>query len=215
MHQPYYREGQTGEFHLPWVYLHGIKDYTDMAAHLENHPNMSAVVNFSPILLEQLDDYVQELKAYCKPSLRKGSVLSDPLLAMLAGTKPIPKSAKDRKHLFEDCKRCYAPRMIEPYSAFHCLISCLEDAFNRAGERDQFPLLYLEDQYFYDLLVWYHLAWLGHSLKQSDIAQELILRSMNTRWKIGNNSYPSSTMPLLELFRVTENYQRGDKLSYH
>jgi len=61
MHQPYYREGLNGKYHLPWVYLHGIKDYTDMAAHLENHPDMRAVVNFSPILLEQLDAYVKEL----------------------------------------------------------------------------------------------------------------------------------------------------------
>lgn len=176
MHQPYYREGQTGEFHLPWVYLHGIKDYTDMAAHLENHPNMSAVVNFSPILLEQINDYVQELEAYCKPASGLESTLSDPLLAILAGTKPIPNSAEDRKALFEDCKRCYAPRMIEPYPAFHRLISCLEDAFNHAGEKDQFPLLYLEDQYFYDLIVWYHLAWLGHSLRQSKVVQTLMLK---------------------------------------
>ncbi|MHB1145160.1 MAG: hypothetical protein ACYCZS_09705, partial [Thiobacillus sp.] len=27
MHQPYYREGLKGAYHLPWVYLHGIKDY--------------------------------------------------------------------------------------------------------------------------------------------------------------------------------------------
>ena len=36
MHQPDYRDhgGTTGEgeFMLPWVYLHAIKDYVDMAA---------------------------------------------------------------------------------------------------------------------------------------------------------------------------------------
>ena len=31
MHQPDYRNYETGEFMLPWVYLHAIKDYTDMA----------------------------------------------------------------------------------------------------------------------------------------------------------------------------------------
>ena len=51
MHQPYYREGLAGAYHLPWVYLHGIKDYSDMAAHLERHPTMRAVVNFAPVLL--------------------------------------------------------------------------------------------------------------------------------------------------------------------
>ena len=38
MHQPDYRNYETGEFMLPWVYLHAIKDYSDMAAHLEAHP---------------------------------------------------------------------------------------------------------------------------------------------------------------------------------
>ena len=35
MHQPEYRDLQTGEFKLPWTYLHVIKDYVDMVAHLE------------------------------------------------------------------------------------------------------------------------------------------------------------------------------------
>jgi alpha-amylase/alpha-mannosidase (GH57 family) len=173
MHQPYYREGHNGSFHLPWVYLHGVKDYTDMAFHLENHPEMYAVVNFSPVLLEQLDDYVKELKKYHELTSYTVNPLSDPLLSLLAGTKPIPKSTHERKQLFEECKRCYAPRMIEPYPAFHRLVTCLEDAFKHADKRKEFPLLYLDDQYFYDLLVWYHLAWLGQSLKDSNKVKEL------------------------------------------
>ena len=38
MHQPQYRDALTGQYVLPWTYLHAIKDYTDMAAHLEAHP---------------------------------------------------------------------------------------------------------------------------------------------------------------------------------
>ena len=54
MHQPWYRESQQGDYRLPWVYLHALKDYVDMAAHLEAHPKMRCVVNFTPVLLEQL-----------------------------------------------------------------------------------------------------------------------------------------------------------------
>ncbi|HIE54310.1 MAG TPA: hypothetical protein EYP90_03855 [Chromatiaceae bacterium] len=32
---PYYQEGLDGKYRLPWVYLHGIKDCADMAAHLD------------------------------------------------------------------------------------------------------------------------------------------------------------------------------------
>jgi alpha-amylase/alpha-mannosidase (GH57 family) len=55
MHQPEYRL-RTGTVHLPWTYLHAIKDYVDMASHLEAVPEAHAVVNFAPILLEQIED---------------------------------------------------------------------------------------------------------------------------------------------------------------
>ena len=48
MHQPDYQDHSNGQFLFPWVYLHCIKDYVDMAAHLEAHPDARAVVNFTP-----------------------------------------------------------------------------------------------------------------------------------------------------------------------
>ncbi len=187
MHQPYYREGLDGKFHLPWVYLHGIKDYTDMAAHLENHPEMRAVVNFSPILLEQLDAYVKELHTVLHQERSLSTTISDPILALLCGVEEIPEDIQQRKQIVEDCKRCYAPRLIDPYPAFKRLIDCMEDAFEKIDEdavtdnskegipgTTHFPLSYLQDQYFIDLLMWYHIAWLGHSIKQTEVAQRLI-----------------------------------------
>ena len=75
MHQPDYRDHATGEFTLPWVYLHAIKDYTDMAWHLEHHSGMHAVVNFVPVLLDQIEDYCAQ---FGRGELR------DPLLRLLA-----------------------------------------------------------------------------------------------------------------------------------
>ena len=59
MHQPDYRDHATGEFRRPWTYLHALKDYTDMAARLEGHPQVRAVVNLVPVLLDQIEDYVR------------------------------------------------------------------------------------------------------------------------------------------------------------
>ncbi len=87
MHQPEYRDLRNGEYNLPWTYLHTIKDYVDMVAHLEENPDARAVVNFAPVLLEQIDDYSQQLHGY----LKQGLALRDPLLAALAGPV-IPKS---------------------------------------------------------------------------------------------------------------------------
>ena len=58
MHQPPYRDADTGEYLLPWVRLHATRAYNDMAWILERHPGIRCTVNFTPILLEQLEDYV-------------------------------------------------------------------------------------------------------------------------------------------------------------
>ena len=54
MHQPLYREPETGEYLMPWVRLHATRAYYDMAWMLERHPGIRCTVNFSPVLLEQL-----------------------------------------------------------------------------------------------------------------------------------------------------------------
>jgi alpha-amylase/alpha-mannosidase (GH57 family) len=58
MHQPPYQEAETGEFLMPWVRLHATRAYSDMAWILERHPGVRCTVNFTPVLLEQLDEYV-------------------------------------------------------------------------------------------------------------------------------------------------------------
>ena len=169
MHQPYYREGLKGAYHLPWVYLHGIKDYSDMAAHLERHPAMHAVVNFAPVLLEQLDDYAQQLDVL----LKHGKPTQDHMLNLLSGVERIPSDAASRQRIIQDCKRCHAPRMIHPYPAFHRLVRMTATA--EAGSIDmQWQLGYLSEQYFLDLLTWYHLAWLGNSLRQLPLVKRLM-----------------------------------------
>ena len=169
MHQPYYREGLKGAYHLPWVYLHGIKDYSDMAAHLERHPDMRAVVNFAPVLLEQLDDYAQQLDAL----LKHGKPTQDPMLNLLSGIERIPSAAASRQRIVQDCQRCHAPRMIHPYPAFHRLVRMTSADEGEAADQPT-HLGYLSEQYFLDLLTWYHLAWLGNSLRALPLVRRLV-----------------------------------------
>src|SRR5688572_26083471 len=56
-HQPPYHDQRTGLLHMPWVRLHGTKDYTGMALLLEEFPKLHATANFSPGLLDQLVSY--------------------------------------------------------------------------------------------------------------------------------------------------------------
>lgn len=57
MHQPYYRDDESGVIEMPWVFLHALKDYYEMLWHLKRYPLLKATFNLSPALLEQLKLY--------------------------------------------------------------------------------------------------------------------------------------------------------------
>src|SRR5512147_3051796 len=59
MHQPYYRDDLSGACILPWVRLHGIKDYYDMPALLGDVPDIHQTFNLVPSLIKQIQDYVE------------------------------------------------------------------------------------------------------------------------------------------------------------
>lgn len=57
MHQPYYKNLLTEESDVPWVRMHGSKDYVDMVRILENYPLIHQTFNLVPSLIEQIEDY--------------------------------------------------------------------------------------------------------------------------------------------------------------
>jgi alpha-amylase/alpha-mannosidase (GH57 family) len=58
-HQPYYPDDVGGENLMPWVRLHGVKDYYGMALHLLEFPEMRCTINLVPSLLLQLLAYTE------------------------------------------------------------------------------------------------------------------------------------------------------------
>ena len=158
MHQPEYRDLRNGIYHLPWTYLHTIKDYVDMAAHLENNKDARAVVNFAPVLLEQIDDYATQLDGY----LNKGRALRDPLLSALA--EPVLSGEKDKRlSIITTCLRANKERLINRFEVFKKLSSMAEEAV-----KDPDKIKYYSEQFFFDLLVWYHLAWVAETVRLTD-----------------------------------------------
>ncbi len=158
MHQPQYRDLVSGTYHFPWTYLHAIKDYVDMAAHLETVPGARAVVNFAPLLLEQLEDYVRGLNGF----LNNGIAIPDPLLAALA-SPVLPVETESRLHLVKVCLRANASRMIERFAPYRQLAEMARWLIEHPP-----AVRYLSGQFLFDLLVWYHLAWLGETVRRGD-----------------------------------------------
>jgi alpha-amylase/alpha-mannosidase (GH57 family) len=158
MHQPEYRDLQTGEYNLPWTYLHVIKDYVDMVAHLEANPEAKVVVNFAPILLEQIEDYASQINSY----LHDRIVVSDPLLAALVN--PVITSDPDERLVFiKNCLRANRERLINRYPPFQKLADMVDWL-----EANPEGMQYINPQFVADILVWYHLSWMGETVKLTD-----------------------------------------------
>jgi alpha-amylase/alpha-mannosidase (GH57 family) len=157
MHQPQYRDALTGQYTLPWTYLHAVKDYTDMAAHLEANPAARAVVNFTPLLLEQLEELGWRITEH----LRSGTALPDPVLALL-GPGAVPEDPQQRLTLLRACLRAHRQHMIERFGPYLELATIAETL----GTPER--VSYASDQFIHDLAVWYHLAWLGETVRRTD-----------------------------------------------
>src|ERR1700728_3104502 len=73
-HQPFYKDLVTGEYRLPWVRLHALKDYYGMVKLLDEFPQVHQNFNLVPSLITQIQDYVDGtaqdpfLKAAAKPA---------------------------------------------------------------------------------------------------------------------------------------------------
>ena len=157
MHQPQYRDALTGEYVLPWTYLHAIKDYIDMAAHLEAQPAARAVVNFTPVLIEQLEELAQRIAAHLKSELP----LPDQVLALL-GPGPVPQAPAQRLELLKACLRAQRKHLIERYGPYLEIATIAETL----ATAERVP--YASDQLIHDLAVWYHLAWMGETVRRTD-----------------------------------------------
>jgi alpha-amylase/alpha-mannosidase (GH57 family) len=162
MHQPDYRDTITGEYVLPWTYLHAIKDYTDMAFHIEENPAVKVTFNFVPVLLDQIEDYSQQFKS---------KQIKDPLLAMLARADLEYLSKQERCLIIDSCFKSHHEEMLEPYANYQRLLHI----YNTMRDDEATAFNYLSGQYMADLLVWYHLAWTGESIRRNNTFVQSLL----------------------------------------
>ena len=133
MHQPYYEDLATGEHVLPWVRMHGLKDYYGMAALMREFPQMKLTFNLVPSLLVQLEAFAEERARdwHLELGLKPADQLSD----------------HERQTLLSEFFHAPRGRMIDPYPRYAELLR-MRDTGGGYGNQD-----------FLDLQVWHKLAW--------------------------------------------------------
>ena len=131
---------------------------TSTWSHLEAQPDARAVVNFAPILIEQIEDYAAQVAAW----LKQGTPIRDPLLSALAGPV-LPQKSEERMLIAEACLKANQQQMIDPNPVFNDLVGTV-----RWMGRYSHAIDYVSDQFLADLLVWYHLVWVGETVHRTD-----------------------------------------------
>lgn len=155
LHQPYYGLPTRPTNYLPWVRLHAVKSYYDMACMLHRHPDIKATFNFSGSLLRQLREYVEEGRrdTWWDLSSKNAAELDE----------------YDKRHLLRHFFSINWENCIKPYPRYHeLLLRRGTDA--STTDTDAFGV----DDYR-DLQVWFNLAWFGFSAREErQIVRELI-----------------------------------------
>jgi alpha-amylase/alpha-mannosidase (GH57 family) len=149
MHQPYYKDPLKNEYLLPWTYLHGIKDYFDMPAIVEDTPGARAVFNLVPSLLEQLLDYAD-------------GTANDPFLVK-GMADPAKFGEDDRVFLLENFFSANRQNMIEPYRRYLELFSMAGDGKPGSARA---RVKHFSEQDLLDLQVWFFLSWTGEAARR-------------------------------------------------
>ena len=156
-HQPDYRHPEDGHAALPWVRMHAVRGYTDMVAALEEHPRARCTLNFTPVLLRQLEACLESW----------GGPHEDRLLRqcrVLPGRLP----EGERRALTALLFAAHRTQMIAPLARYQELFDRCEPALAHGGR------LPLTDADLLDLVVLFHLAWSGFRVRRNPAVVALL-----------------------------------------
>lgn len=142
LHQPIYHSAENSKYILPWVRLHGIKAYYDMAQTILPFDNVGLTFNLTPSLISQLQDYTDKKAEdyYLELSYRPAGELEHP----------------EKKTLIEKFFQCNWETMIKPYPRYKEL-----HQLRQSKEFHEFS-----EQELLDLQTWFNLAWFGFAARQ-------------------------------------------------
>lgn len=136
-HQPYYKSGN--EFILPWVRLHGIKDYYDLPELLHSFPRVKQTFNIVPAMIAQIDEY--------------SNGTADDSVRRLARIEADKLTDADKNAILKSFFIANDENMIHPNPRFNEL--------RTAAASPGFDFRSFSPQDWRDLQVWYSLSWIG------------------------------------------------------
>jgi alpha-amylase/alpha-mannosidase (GH57 family) len=152
-HQPFYKDLVTGEYRLPWVRLHALKDYYGMVKLLDEFPTVHQTFNLVPSLMAQIQDYV-------------AGTAVEPFL-QVAATPANELTLEQRRFALQYLFQANPANMIGRYPRYRELW----ERFRGAGDSPERAEKYFQPQDFTDLQVLSQIAWFDEFfLDEPDVA---------------------------------------------
>jgi alpha-amylase/alpha-mannosidase (GH57 family) len=159
MHQPFYKDVLTGEYRLPWVRLHALKDYYGMVKLTEEFPEVHQNFNLVPSLVAQIQDYVS-------------GEAHDPFLDLV--TKPANElTASERQLALKYLFQANPVNMIGRYPRYRDLW----ERYRATAARPEGPESYFVTRDYADLQVLSQLAWFDEYFLADPEVGELIRKA--------------------------------------
>jgi alpha-amylase/alpha-mannosidase (GH57 family) len=152
MHQPYYKDPETGTYILPWVRLHAIKDYVPMPRIFREFPEVRHTMNLVPSLLIQLRDYVENG--------------AEDIYLTLSRKNALDLTRDEEDFLLRNFFSAFPPTMILPQPRYAELYMHQESARSAVWKQGQ-PGGFGASEYT-DLMTLFNLTWFHPLLREED-----------------------------------------------
>jgi len=150
-HQPFYKDYSRNRLIMPWVRLHAAKDYYQMAAILEQYPEIRQTFNLTPSLLAQLQDYT-------------GAGVEDYYLAVMK--PPVELTVPERLFLLQHYFDIHWERVIARFPRYRELLE--KQGYHREPGLNEDVLDLFAERDYRDLQVWFNLAWFDPEIRDGD-----------------------------------------------
>src|ERR1700678_2675726 len=160
-HQPFYKDLVSGEYRLPWVRLHALKDYYGMVKLLDEFPQVHQNFNLVPSLITQIQDYVD-------------GTAQDPFLKVAA--KPAADlSHQERLFVLQDLFQANPANVIGRYPRYRELW----ERFREHSFSPEKAEKYFQPRDFTDLQVLSQIAWFDEFFLEEKVIAELVRKERN------------------------------------
>jgi alpha-amylase/alpha-mannosidase (GH57 family) len=160
-HQPFYKNLVTGEYRLPWVRLHALKDYYGMVKLLDEFPGVHQNFNLVPSLITQIQDYV-------------AGTAEDPFL-QVAARPARDLNVDERRFALQYLFQANPTNLIGRYPRYRELW----ERFRSAGDSPERAEKYFQPQDFTDLQVLSQIAWFDEFFLLDPEVAELVRKERN------------------------------------